>query len=199
MPLSGRLERFSQPELDLWPRHCTCNNGRAQSVSCRSYPFAFVSQKCASSFKRSDIRARRTPPPLASEQGRSEFRGLSVSGARTYSAASGIIRISTVLAPTLNVPARYLQPRLSREFPASASVPTAELRMFQPIFPYDLRRFISFHISVFFCRPSHFSFTNLVRSLAVARAGLHSVFLLSSLRCRKAITLASFSSLRPHF
>lgn len=149
MPLSGRLERFSQPELDLWPRHCTCNNGRAQSVSCRSYPFAFVSQKCASSFKRSDIRARRTPPPLASEQGRSEFRGLSVSGARTYSAASGIIRISTVLAPTLNVPARYLQPRLSREFPASASVPTAELRMFQPIFPYDLRRFISFHISVF--------------------------------------------------
>ena len=114
MPLSGRLERFSQPELDLWPRHCTCNNGRAQSVSCRSYPFAFVSQKCASSFKRSDIRARRTPPPLASEQGRSEFRGLSVSGARTYSAASGLIRTLTVLAtPSVSVPLN-LQPRRVR-------------------------------------------------------------------------------------
>lgn len=123
----------------------------------------------------------------------------SASGASTYSTASGLIRTPTVLAtPSVSVPLN-LQPRLSREFPASASVPTAELRMFQPIFPYDFRRFISFHISVFFCRPSHFSFTNLVRSLAVARAGLHSVFLLSSLRCRKAITLASFSSLRPHF
>ena len=39
LSLSGRLERISQPELDLWPRHCTCNNGRAQRVSCRPYPF----------------------------------------------------------------------------------------------------------------------------------------------------------------
>lgn len=74
----------------------------------------------------------------------------SVSGASTYSAASGLNRTPTVLAThSVSVPLN-LQPRLSREFPASASVPTAELRMFQPIFPYDLRRFISFHISVFF-------------------------------------------------
>lgn len=33
--------------------------------------------------------------------GASEFRGLSVSGASTFSTASGLIRISTVLAPTL--------------------------------------------------------------------------------------------------
>ena len=46
--------------------------------------------------------------------GASEFRGLSVSGASTYSTASGLIRISTVLAPTLNVPARDLQPRRVR-------------------------------------------------------------------------------------
>lgn len=73
--ISQNKERFSQPELDFCHRYCTCYNCRAQRVSCRSYPFAFVNQKCASPFRRSDIRERRTPPPLASEQGRSEFRG----------------------------------------------------------------------------------------------------------------------------
>ena len=158
-----------------------------------------MNHKCASPFRRSDIRARRTPPPLASEQGRSEFRGLSVSDAGAYWPRFRPHPHTDSPCPDLEDIPLNLQPRLSREFPASASVLTAVLRMFQPIFPYALRCFISFHISVFGCRPSHFSFTNLVRSLAVARAGLHSVFLLSSLRCRKAITLASFSSFRPHF
>ena len=39
---------------------------------------------------------------------------------------------------------------------------------------------------------AYFSFTKLVRSFTVARAGLHFVFLRFSLRCKTAITLASF-------
>lgn len=149
MPLSVRHERIphfiTRPLFSSLPR---CHEaGRIASAVGKSH-LSFCVGRCASLFGRSDLRERRTPP-LARIRGVRSSGVCSASGASTYSAASGIIRISTVLAPTLNVPARYLQPRLSREFPASASVPTAELRMFQPIFPYDLRRFISFHISVF--------------------------------------------------
>ena len=83
-------------------------------------------------------------------------------------------------------------------FTASAIIPTTGLRMSQPIF-LTLRVLHTVPYLVFGCRPSHFSFTNLVRSFTVARAGLHSVFLRFSLRCKTAITLAAFSSLRPHF
>ena len=154
-------------------------------VIVRTSIFGFVSDGVHRCPVGPDFRGTEPPPPLASNRERPPcFGAHRIRPQVECCTALGFNHNHIVLAsPLKDAPLNLLSLASAERQPGSPS--GRGLAMFPAVSFLCLELFGERAVA-------YFSFTNLVRSFTVARAGLHSVFLLVSLRCNRAITLASF-------
>lgn len=153
---------------------------------------------------RSDFRGATAPPPLASTWAFSD-----VWGSAPYRAQVHLPLLSALISCLSALPCRPCHSHERHTVALAAATMRGACRVLRRggfllrkrgAIRLSSLRLVFFAFSVYGERAvAYFSFTKLVRSFTVARAGLHFVFLRFSLTAKRQSPLLPSSSLRPHF